>query len=69
MQVLSFNEPPSYKPRDAWYEKFSDKVLTMQEPTRSQVDAVSGATLTVNATSDALQEALAIHHLLYADPS
>ena len=62
--VSSFNEPPEYIAPKKWYAQFNgtkgDQVLRARE----QIDALSGATLTVNASINAANKILALHKLL-----
>jgi uncharacterized protein with FMN-binding domain len=62
--VSSFNEPREYIAPDKWYAQFKgakmDKVLRV----RQEVDALSGATLTVNASVGSVNKTLALHNYL-----
>ena len=62
--VSSFNEPPEYIAPLKWYQQFKGvkgkKVLRVRE----EIDALSGATLTVNASISAVNKILALHHYL-----
>lgn len=58
--VLQFGEPPDYLPRERWLETFSGKVLGDDLAPGRVVRRVTGATLTVQALSEAVRRSLAI---------
>lgn len=64
LEVLAFAEPPEYLPREAWYGQFLDQPLSQELALRRRIHAVSGATLTVRATTEAVRRVLAIHRAL-----
>lgn len=68
VEVLSFDEPPDYLPREAWYRQFDGRSLGPDLELRRVIRPVSGATLTARATTDAVRRALALHRAL-ADPA
>lgn len=58
--VASFNEPPEYRAPDKWLKQFhghKNKVLKVRE----DIDALSGATLTVGAGINAANKIMALH--------
>ena len=61
VEVLSFQEPPDYLPRDAWYDQLEGRPLDPRLQLRRAVRPVTGATLTARATTDAVRRVLAIH--------
>jgi Na+-translocating ferredoxin:NAD+ oxidoreductase RnfG subunit len=62
--VLQFGEPPDYLPREGWLKTFEGKALDDElEPGRA-VRRVTGATLTVQALTDAVRRSLAIAQIL-----
>jgi hypothetical protein len=61
VEVLSFQEPPDYLPREAWYDQLEGRPLDPQLQLRRAVRPVTGATLTARATTDAVRRVLAIH--------
>jgi hypothetical protein len=64
VEVLSFDEPLDYQPRAAWYERFAGRPLDAElEPGRG-LPPVTGATLTVRATTDAARRALALERVI-----
>lgn len=64
VEVLSFDEPPDYLPREAWYRQFDGRRLDADLELRRSIRPVSGATLTARATTDAVRRALALDHAL-----
>jgi len=61
VEVLSFDEPPDYLPREAWYRQFGGIALDENLRTGRKIRAVSGATLTATATTAAARRVLAVH--------
>lgn len=64
VEVLSFDEPLDYLPRDSWYERFAGRPLDDRLEPGRDLPPVTGATLTVRATTDAARRALAVHQVL-----
>lgn len=64
VEVLSFDEPPDYLPRRAWYAQFDRQALVDTTELGRAIRPVTGATLTARATTDAARRALALHRLL-----
>jgi hypothetical protein len=64
IEVLAFDEPLDYLPRPLWYERFAGRDLDPELALRRGVDAVTGATLTAQATTDAARRTLALHRVL-----
>lgn len=62
--VSSFNEPPEYIAPKKWYAQFQGADGKEILRARAQVDALSGATLTVNASINVVNKILALHQLL-----
>ena len=65
IEVLSFLEPEEYLPRARWYEQFAGKPLNDDLSTKRGIHPVTGATLTVRATTDAARRVLAVHRILH----
>ena len=65
IEVLSFSEPEEYLPRERWYAQFSGRALDDELAMRRGIHAVSGATLTARATTEAARRVLAIHRALH----
>jgi len=68
VEVLSFDEPPDYLPREPWYRQFDQRALDAELELRRSIRPVSGATLTARATTDAVRRALALHRALAEAP-
>lgn len=64
IEVLSFAEPEEYLPRAHWYAQFQGKPLDDELSIKRGVRAVTGATLTARATTDAARRVLALHRVL-----
>lgn len=69
VEVLSFDEPPEYLPRDAWYEQFRGRRLDAELRLKGAIHPVTGATLTARATAAAARRVLALHRVLYGEES
>jgi len=68
IEVLSFDEPPDYLPRDAWYAQFEDGALDGELELGRAIRPVAGATLTARATTEAARRVLALHEELAGPP-
>ena len=64
VEVIAFDEPPDYLPREAWYRQLDGRPLDDELDLRRAVRPVSGATLTARATLDATRRVLALHRVL-----
>ena len=64
LEVLSFSEPEEYMPRPHWYAQFSGRPLTEELAIRRGIRAISGATLTARATTEAARRVLALHQVI-----
>ncbi len=69
IEVLSFSEPEDYLPRAHWYEQFQGKPLDDELSMKRGIRAVTGATLTARATTEAARRALALHRVLQQSPA
>jgi hypothetical protein len=67
VETISFDEPPDYLPREAWYLQFDGKALDPELELRRAIRPVTGATLTARATTDAVRRVLALHKVLEED--
>jgi FMN-binding protein len=63
IEVLSFSEPEEYLPRAHWYSQFPGKALDDELSVKRGIRAVSGATLTARATTEAARRVLALHQV------
>ena len=66
VEVLSFQEPEDYLPLPQWYAQFPGQVLGDELSLKRAIRPVAGATLTTNATTDAVRRVLAVHRVLSA---
>lgn len=64
IEVLSFSEPEEYLPKAHWYQQFQGRPLDDELSMKRGIRAVTGATLTARATTDAARRALALHRVL-----
>ena len=68
IEVLSFSEPEEYMPREHWYAQFPGKALDDELSVKRGIRAVSGATLTARATTEAARRVLALHQVVSRRP-
>ncbi|HEX4926299.1 MAG TPA: hypothetical protein VFV50_19550 [Bdellovibrionales bacterium] len=68
IEVLSFNEPPEYKPKEKWYGLFTGKSLSDELNLKRGISPVAGSTLTARATASAARRILALHQILSETP-
>jgi Na+-translocating ferredoxin:NAD+ oxidoreductase RnfG subunit len=64
VEVLSFDEPLDYIPREQWYGTFKNKKLDPELQIKKAIPFVTGASLTSRATTDAVRRALALDQVL-----
>lgn len=64
IEVISFAEPPDYLPREGWYRQFDGRELDSDLEMDRGIRAVTGATLTANATTEAARRVLAAHQVI-----
>lgn len=64
IEVLAFQEPPDYLPRDAWYGQFDGRKLDAELSLQRGIRPVTGATLTARATTSAVRRVLAVDRVL-----
>jgi hypothetical protein len=65
LEVLAFEEPVDYLPRGSFYAQLIGRALDEKLSTKRDIVGVSGATLTVNATVQAVRRVLAAHMVLH----
>jgi hypothetical protein len=66
VEVLSFQEPEDYLPLPRWYAQFPGRALDDELSLKRAIRPVAGATLTTNATTDAVRRVLAVDRVLSA---
>lgn len=64
VEVLAFDEPIEYMPREAWYDQFEGRALDDELRLKAAIRPVTGATLTARATTAAARRVLALHRVL-----
>ena len=64
IEILTFDEPTDYIPPEIWYRQFLEEKLGPGLALKRDIDAVTGATLTAVATTDAVRRVLAIDRVL-----
>lgn len=64
IEILTFDEPTEYIPPEIWYEQFLERELGPRLALKRDIDAVTGATLTAVATTDAVRRVLAVDRVL-----
>ena len=63
-EVLAFAEPLDYLPRAGWYGQFLKRALDDELSMKRSIRGVAGATLTAQATTEAVRRVLALHNVL-----
>jgi len=66
VEVLSFDEPPDYLPREEWYRQFDGRALAAPLAPGRDLRGITGATLTTRSTAAAVKRALALHAVVTA---
>ena len=64
VEVLAFEEPLEYMPKDQWYGKFEKSPLDAELEVKRRIPFVTGASLTAQASVQAARRILAIHEVL-----
>ena len=64
IEVITFREPEEYMPRANWYGQFQGRKLDKDLEVKRGIHPVTGATLTVRATTDAVRRVLALHQVI-----
>jgi hypothetical protein len=67
--VLQFGEPPDYLPREGWLKALAGRALDDELWPGKGVRRVTGATLTVQALTEAVRRSLALERLVVREPS
>jgi Na+-translocating ferredoxin:NAD+ oxidoreductase RnfG subunit len=60
IEILSFEEPPDYLPREKWLDQFDGAELSDELSLKRGIRAIAGATLSSRAVTDAVRRVLAI---------
>ena len=64
VEILAFHEPEDYMPRRRWLDRLVGKRLSKRLRPGSDVDGITGATLSARASCDAVRRTLAITSIL-----
>jgi len=64
VEVVAFLEPPEYLAPDRWYRQFEGKQMSEDLRIKRDIPSVTGATLTAQATTDAVRRVLATDQVL-----
>lgn len=64
IEILSFDEPPEYQPKERWFEQFRGRRLDDDLSLRRKIRPISGASLSGRAIVNASRKVLALHHVL-----
>jgi FMN-binding protein len=69
VEILSFDEPEDYLPKRRWLDQFGDRPLGGDLSLKAGIRAVTGATLSSVAITDAVRRTLAAWAILAAPPA
>ncbi|MDH5588804.1 MAG: FMN-binding protein [Gemmatimonadota bacterium] len=64
MEVVSFREPPEYRPPPGWLAQFHGRELDGDLSLKGEIPNITGATLTSGAATDAARRVLALHAVI-----
>lgn len=64
IEILAFAEPKVYKPRPKWLTQFHGRDAEDLPKYRSDIDGISGATLSGRAVTDAVRRVVLIHRVI-----
>ena len=64
VEVLAFDEPPTYLAREPWLAQFEGQALDSQLALKRDIRTLAGATLTARATLAAVRRVLAVHRVI-----
>jgi hypothetical protein len=64
IEVLSFDEPPEYLPKERWLEQFDRRSLDPDLSLKRKIRPLSGASLTARAITNASRKVLALHKVI-----
>jgi Na+-translocating ferredoxin:NAD+ oxidoreductase RnfG subunit len=66
VEILSFDEPDQYRPRERWMDQFKGRSLDSELSLSKGIRGVTGATLSSRAITAAVRRVLATHAVLSA---
>jgi len=64
VEVVSFHEPPEYRPPEGWLRQLLGRPLDDALSLRGDVAGITGATLTAGAVTRATRRVLALHEVI-----
>lgn len=64
VDILSFDEPTDYFPKQRWLDQFRRRKLDRELALKGAIRPISGASLTGTAIVNATRKVLALHHAL-----
>jgi hypothetical protein len=64
IEILSFDEPPEYFPKQRWIDQFKKRRLDDDLSLKRAIRPISGASLTARAIVNASRKVLALHRIL-----
>ena len=67
VEILAFDEPEDYLPPQRWLQTLTNRGLSRRLRPGDAVDAISGATLSARAATEAVRRVLALDRILHGD--
>lgn len=64
IEILSFDEPPEYLPKERWIEQFRGRKLDEDLSLKRKIRPISGASLSGRAITNASRKILALHRAI-----
>ncbi|HEX8407387.1 MAG TPA: FMN-binding protein [Thermoanaerobaculia bacterium] len=64
VEILSFDEPPEYLPKERWLEQFDGRRLDEDLSMKRKIRPLSGASLSARAITNASRKVLALHRVI-----
>jgi electron transport complex protein RnfG len=66
IEILSFDEPPEYLPKERWIDQFDGRKLDEDLSLKRKIRPLSGASLSGRAITNASRKVLALHKVIGA---
>ncbi|HJY83225.1 MAG TPA: FMN-binding protein [Candidatus Binatia bacterium] len=67
VRILTFHEPEEYLPLDRWLRQFEQQPLSPDLQLHKNIHGIAGATLSSQAVTNAVRQALALFQLLFQE--
>jgi Na+-translocating ferredoxin:NAD+ oxidoreductase subunit G len=64
IEILSFDEPPDYLPKERWFQQFRGRKLDDDLSLKRSIRPISGASLSGRAIVNASRKILALHQVI-----